>query len=130
VRHLSLSQTNALHEGLIDRLGINVIPSQLPPGLEIYARSPDFVPATLPADLRAAHCLAEGAFGVIRVLEGAVLFALESPATSSIVLRPGESAVIEPQRLHHLLFVEPGRFFIEFHISRERLKARSQSGTC
>lgn len=130
MRHLSLSQTKALHGGLIDRLGINLIPSELPPGLEIYARSPDFVPATLPADLMHAHYTAEGAWGVIRVLEGAVLYALESPSNASIVLRAGESAVIEPQRLHHLRFVEDGRFFIEFHIDRERLKARSPSGAC
>lgn len=130
VRHLSFSQSQRLYGGLADRLGINLIPTELPSGLEIYARSPDFVPSTLPAELKASYSLAEGAWGVVRVLEGAVLYALEAPSTSSIILRHGDSAIIEPLTLHHLRFVEDGRFFIEFHIEREKLKARTGSGTC
>ena len=130
MHHFSLSQTKGLYGGLADRLGINCIPTELPPGLEIYARSPDFVRSTLPGELKQAHCLADGAWGLIRVLEGTVLYALEPPSTASIVLRAGETAVIEPQRLHQLQFVDDGRFFIEFHIPEERMRALIRSGAC
>lgn len=130
MRHLSFSQAKNLTTGLVDRLGINLIRSELPAGLEIYARTPDFTPQTLPAELQAGHHIAEDAWGLIRVLEGCVLYALEAPNTASIVLQAGESAVIEPQKLHHLQFVEPGRFFIEFHIPQDKIKGRSSHGAC
>ena len=130
MRHLPFSQTKRLSAGLIDRLGINLIPTGLPPGLELYARSQDFTPRTMPAELTSGHYTAEGVWGVIRVLEGDVVYTLESPATASMTLHAGESAVIEPQVLHHLEFAGGGRFFIEFYITREKMMARGRFGTC
>ena len=124
MRQLSFVQAGHSSNELVDRLGINLIRRELPSGLEIYARTPDFTPATLPADLTCSHHLAEDAWGVIRVLQGAVLYALEAPSSASIVIGTGDCAIIEPQTLHHLQFVEPGRFFIEFHIPRDTLRAR------
>lgn len=124
MRQLSFVHTGQPSSELVDRLGMNFIPSDLPPGLEIYARTPDFTPATLPADLTSSHHLAEDAWGMIRVLQGAVLYALEAPNSATVVINAGNCAVIEPQTLHHLQFVEPGRFFIEFYIPRDTLRAR------
>jgi tellurite resistance-related uncharacterized protein len=130
VRHLSFSQTKSFSQELVDRLGINFIQPELPDGLELYARSPDFIPSTLPAELKKGHYTAEGVWGVIRVLEGAVDYALEAPSTASLVLHEGESAVIEPQTLHHLHFVGRGRFFIEFHLTREKMNTLRGCGAC
>ena len=130
MRHLSFSQTKSFSEGLVDRLGINFIQSELPDGLELYARSPDFIPLTLPAELKKGHYTAEDVWGVIRVLEGAVNYTLEAPSTASVVLHAGESAVIEPQTLHHLHFVGRGRLFIEFHLTKEKMKTLGSRGAC
>ena len=128
MRHLHFPISPA--DALIDRLGINLIRSELPPGLEIYARSPDITPETFPSELSAGHHLAEDAWGLIRVLDGAILYALDDPGSASLVLRPGERAVIEPQTLHSLQFVEPGRFFIEFHLPRHKLHPEEFRGAC
>ena len=125
MRHLSLSQARKF-PGIVDRLGINGITAELPYGLELYARTPYFTAATIPADLKSGHFLTEDAWGVIRVIEGAVHYALEPPNTASIVLRAGESAVIEPNMLHHIEFVERGVFFIEFHLPAEKVRESSR----
>lgn len=132
MRHLSfpMKPANAPTNRLADRLGINLIRSELPPGLEIYARTPDITPETFPSELSAGHHIAEDAWGLIRVLEGAVLYALDDPGSASLVLRPGECAVIEPQTLHSLQFVEPGRFFIEFHLPRHKLHPEELHRPC
>jgi tellurite resistance-related uncharacterized protein len=127
VRQLSFVHTGLPSQELVDRLGMNLIPGELPPGLEIYARTPDFTPGTLPADLASSHHLAEDAWGLIRVLQGVVLYALEAPNSASVIISAGDCAVIEPQTLHYLQFVEPGRFFIEFHIPRDTLRAHPEA---
>ncbi|MGU3494826.1 DUF1971 domain-containing protein [Xanthobacteraceae bacterium A53D] len=91
------------------------IPKALPSGLEAYARSPDFTPATLPAKLQAAHSTKHGTWGVLHVLEGRVRFFLEPPHEGSVSIGAGETLVIEQQIPHRVAFEEPGRIFIEFH---------------
>jgi len=107
------------HESLIDRLGLNAIPSELPCGTELYARTPDFTPDTLPGELRCAHATEDGVWGVIQVVEGTLLYRLEAPLTAEVSARAGSSVVIEPQTLHSMEFLTPGRFFIEFHLMKQ-----------
>lgn len=91
------------------------IPNSLPDGVSAYARSPDFTPDNLPEKLQSAHSVKDGTWGLIHVLEGRILYTLEAPAHGSREVAAGETVVIEPQVPHRVSFVEPGRFFVEFH---------------
>ncbi|GHE71002.1 hypothetical protein GCM10019059_33440 [Camelimonas fluminis] len=91
------------------------IPAILPAGLEPYARSPDFTPENLPVKLQAAHATKAGAWGLLHVLSGRVRYCLEPPDAVEVIASAGEMVVIEPQVAHHVSFVEPGCFFIEFY---------------
>jgi hemoglobin len=90
------------------------IPTELPPGLEAYGRSPDFSSDNLPAKLQSAHSTKAGTWGVLRVIEGKVKYVLETPERDERLIAAGDTVVIEPEVLHHVEFVEPGRFFVEF----------------
>jgi tellurite resistance-related uncharacterized protein len=96
------------------------IPQTLPAGLVSYARSPDFTPTNLPAQLQAAHSTKAGTWGLLHVLEGKVLYQLEQPNHDEKLAGAGETVVIEATVRHHVAFVEPGRFYIEFYRSADR----------
>ena len=71
-----------------------------------------------PAALRAAHRVAPGVWGLLRVRSGSVRFVLVGPAGGREQRRElvaGDTQVIERDVAHH---VEPGddaRFVVEFH---------------
>ncbi len=90
------------------------IPRQLPPGLESYARSPDFTPETLPAKLRSAHALKAGTWGLLQIAAGKLRYTLEPPNDGEIVASKGDCIVIESEVPHRVAFLEPGEFHIEF----------------
>jgi hemoglobin len=98
-----------------ERNRMSMIPKEIPPGLEAYARSPDFTPDDLPPRLQTAHSTKAGTWGLLRVLEGKILYQLESPYEGEQLAAAGECIVIESEVPHHVEFVERGRFFIEFY---------------
>lgn len=91
------------------------IPEHLPTGFEAYGRSPEFTPENLPAKLQAAHATKPGTWGLLHVLEGRLRYTLEAPRTGERLVSAGEQVVIEAEVPHHVAFVEPGRFFVEFY---------------
>lgn len=88
---------------------------KLPDGFESYGRSPDFTSDNLPAQLRSAHSTKPGTWGLIHVLEGKIRFQLEPPHQGEQVASSGETIVIESEVRHHVEFIEPGRFYVEFY---------------
>jgi hemoglobin len=94
---------------------MSTIPTEIPTGLTAYARSPDFTPDNLPPRLQAAHSTKAGTWGLLRVLEGKILYQLEIPFEGEQLIAAGECVVIESEVPHHVEFVERGRFFIEFY---------------
>jgi hemoglobin len=48
-------------------------------------------------------------------LEGKIFFQLEAPFEGEQLAAAGDSIVIESEVPHHVEFVEPGRFFVEFY---------------
>jgi len=90
-------------------------PPQLPADAIAYGRSPDFTNENLPDKLRNAHNTKGGTWGLLHVLEGELLFCLEEPQRRECHLVAGDTMVIEPQTLHHVDFIQPGRFYIEFY---------------
>jgi tellurite resistance-related uncharacterized protein len=100
--------------------------SCLPAGLEIYACTPDFTHHTLPADLSEDHALAEGVWGVLRVLEGTLTYiAANHPWPTTVAA--GNIVIIEPQLVHRLQLAGPTRFFIELHRSKDPVRADTPS---
>ena len=101
----------------------------LPSSVEIYARTPDFTHLDMPAALTVEHAYAEGVWAVLRVLEGAVLFsAANAPVVQTIPA--GCFLTIEPELAHRLLVAGHARFFIEFHIPKDKIRATIPSGSC
>ena len=75
----------------------------------------EFTPETLPAKFKTAHSTKAGTWGLLHVLEGKVLYSLEPPQRGEQLAAAGDSVVIEPGVSHHVAFVEPGRFYVEFY---------------
>lgn len=94
---------------------MSTIPKALPPNFEAYGRSPDFTSGNLPAKLQSAHSIKAGTWGLLHVLEGKIRYQLEAPYSGEQLAAAGERVVIESQVPHHVEFIEPGRFFVEFY---------------
>lgn len=99
------------------------IPDKLPDGLAAYARSPEFNSKNLPAKLQAGHATKAGTWGLLHVLEGALIYRLEPPRQEQRLVKAGETVVIESEVAHHVQFVEPGRMFIEFYRTTGAVKS-------
>lgn len=79
-----------------------------------YRSTPVFDETTLPAALRREHTTKAGAWGVIRVLEGEVLYTvIEPPGEQRLTAdRPG---LINPQQPHFVTPAGPMRMQVEFY---------------
>jgi tellurite resistance-related uncharacterized protein len=77
--------------------------------------TPDFDAGTVPAGLLRAHRVAPEVWGEIEVLAGTLTFVWEDRPDAPVLLEPGDTLVIPPDRPHH---VQPGpdaRFHVSFH---------------
>lgn len=86
----------------------------LPEGLVLSRTTNTFDKDSVPKGLLRAHRIAEGSWGVLRVVEGELLFVIEESGESRMI-RAGEAQVVEPGVLHHIEVEEGARFLIEFH---------------
>lgn len=93
----------------------NDIPAKLPDDVEAYGLSPDFSSDNLPEKLRSAHSTKAGTWGLLHVLAGTIRFSLETPKHGTKEVTKFETVVIPPETPHHVEFLEPGSFFIEFY---------------
>ena len=85
----------------------------LPAGLTAVRRTPVFNEQTIPPGLRRNHRTAAGVWGVIRVVEGRLLFRTAEPAAEQI-LDPRHCVVVLPGQLHEVEPLGAVRFFVEF----------------
>ncbi len=69
---------------------------------------------TIPAGLRRAHRTAAGVWGLIRIVEGRLLYRTIEPAAERI-LDPQHCATIAPGCVHEVEPLGPVRFFVEFY---------------
>ncbi|MCU1346054.1 MAG: hypothetical protein JWL70_2320 [Acidimicrobiia bacterium] len=89
----------------------------MPSGLILARTTPEFTEHTVPAGLLAAHRVAAGTWGRLRVVEGTVRFVFEDDPEAARELLAGDGVDIPPTVLHR---VEPGpgsRFFVEFYVA-------------
>jgi tellurite resistance-related uncharacterized protein len=90
----------------------------LPADVRPYRKTGVFSEATVPAGLLKAHTTKAGAWAMIHVLEGRLLYRIADPRrpASRVVLTPdGPPGVVEPTILHEVTPVGPVRFYVEFH---------------
>lgn len=88
---------------------------ELPAGLTHYKDTPEFDEQTLPNGLRNRHTLKPGTWGRIVVLEGKLLYVIETEPSQAFVLTPTLPGIVQPEVPHH---VEPRgtvRLRIEFY---------------
>jgi tellurite resistance-related uncharacterized protein len=90
----------------------------LPYGVRPYRRTPVFTQDTIPAALLNAHNTKDGAWALINVLEGDLIYRVTDPrrpASQTILTPHTPLGVIEPTILHAVEPLGPVRFFVEFH---------------
>lgn len=92
-----------------------------------YRSTPVFTNDTLPEGLRRAHSTKAGAWGLLKVLKGTILYVTEATGECQMVQAPG-TVVILPQQLHS---VEPqGDMEMQvdfYHQAAELTPAKSRS---
>jgi tellurite resistance-related uncharacterized protein len=87
---------------------------ELPGDVVAYRRSPEFDERTLPAALQRQHTTKAGAWALINVLEGKLLYRILDPPFETM-LEPGKPGVVQPQQLHEVQLVGPVRVYVEFY---------------
>ncbi|QYE33589.1 DUF1971 domain-containing protein (plasmid) [Polymorphobacter megasporae] len=89
----------------------------IPLGFAPTRRTPDFTEATLPEKLRGPHSTAKGAWALIHVVEGKLLYrVLDRDAQSEVLLsRETTPGVIVPEQLHCVEPQGPVAFYVEFY---------------
>ena len=86
----------------------------MPPGMIPSGSTPVFTEQTLPDGLRKEHKLADGTWGVLRVLEGTIRFTdLETDEERSIA--SPDDVTIRPGALHQVATVGPVQLRIDFY---------------
>jgi hemoglobin len=87
---------------------------RLPPSVAPapYKSTPVFDEKSLPAGLRREHSTKAGVWGVIRVLEGRLLFERGDERRE---LAPGTPAIIQPEEKHRVELIGPMRMQVDFY---------------
>ncbi len=104
-------------DGRIRRLEVRILARShtLPDGLELVRTTATFDETSVPAGLLAAHRVADGVWGRLVVLDGALRFVFEDDPDGATTVSSGHHQVIPPGRPHHLELDGPVRFHVEFH---------------
>lgn len=97
---------------------VQIWQTEIPPDLTVYKSSPVFSHDKLPAALRNTHSTKSGAWGVVRMLSGSLVFTQDEDPPRTILLEAGMQLLVQPQSPHHVEFVSEGSFQIDF-CSRE-----------
>jgi tellurite resistance-related uncharacterized protein len=90
---------------------------EIPTGYEPYSRTATFTEDTIPHALLKAHTTKPGAWALIHVLKGRLIYRIvdERLQPSGQVLRPdAPPGVIEPTMLHYVRPLGPVAFYVEF----------------
>lgn len=100
----------------------------MPAELVAYKLSPVFTHDRLPAAFRGTHSTKAGTWALVRMHSGMLVFTLDLDPPRTVLLRAGEQLVVAPEVPHHVTFVEPGAFQIEFHRRPEAAAGAGATG--
>jgi tellurite resistance-related uncharacterized protein len=90
-------------------------PAVLPPGYEFTRSTAVFSTATVPPGLLRSHRTAPGTWGLIRVLDGRLLYRVLDPPSERVLNPAGAPGLIEPGVAHEVAPLGAVRFQIEFY---------------
>lgn len=88
--------------------------AELPEGLRVVRTAGPFDATTLPPGLRRAHRVAEGTWGLVRVLEGDAVLSLATEPPVRARLAAGDSHPLPPGVLHEVSLGAGGRLAVDF----------------
>lgn len=86
----------------------------LPKNVAVYKKTDIFDHNTLPKGLLANHSTKEGVWGRINVVEGKLLYRIESEPIEELELSKDVPGVVEPKVLHSVAPIGEVKFFVEF----------------
>lgn len=86
----------------------------LPENVQSYKKTPIFDEGSIPAGLLKDHSTKIGVWGKINILEGKLLYVIQSDPREEIELTPENCGIVEPERKHFIKPVGKVRFFVEF----------------
>lgn len=98
---------------------------ELPSGLQLARTAGPFDADSLPAGLRRTHLVAAHTWGLLRVLEGALVFEVETAVPAVVPLAAGEQCAIPPGVPHALRIDGPVRLEVDFLVRGEGALPRS-----
>jgi tellurite resistance-related uncharacterized protein len=90
----------------------------LPPDARPYRRTDTFTETTVPKGLLKAHTTKDGAWALIHVLEGRLLYRITDPrrpASDTVLTPETPPGVVEPTIVHEVAPLGSVRFYVEFH---------------
>lgn len=87
---------------------------ELPRGLHVIGTAGPFDAASVPEGLRHSHRIAEGRWGVLRVLSGSAVLSIETEPRAAIRLQAGESHPLPPGVAHALTIDAPVTLAVDF----------------
>ena len=79
-----------------------------------YRSTPVFDQDTLPTALQSRHSTKAGVWGVIRVIEGELLYTCLDPAGEQL-LSPAVPALVQPEQLHFVTPRGPMKMQVDFY---------------
>jgi len=95
-----------------------------------YRRTAMFTETTIPGGLLRAHTTKEGAWALIHVMEGSLVYRITDPRrhAEQLVLTPETApGVVEPTILHEVEPVGAVRFYVEFHKAKDQARPSSRT---
>ena len=87
---------------------------QFPENVQSYKKTPLLNQNTIPAGLLKAHTTKVGTWGKINVLNGKLLYVIETDPQELIELSTNNYGVVEPEIPHHVELLGEVEFFVEF----------------
>ncbi|RLA62627.1 MAG: tellurite resistance protein [Epsilonproteobacteria bacterium] len=85
---------------------------ELPSDVNSYKKTNIFSQDDIPAGLLKDHQTKENTWGMIRVIEGEIMYVIGG---EEVLLSPPIPGVIEPEVHHHVKVVGPVKFYVEFY---------------
>jgi hypothetical protein len=91
--------------------------AELPDGLRVVRTAGPFDATTVPPGLRRTHEVADGTWGVLRIVDGALAIRIATVPPIDRRLGPGDAQPIPPRVPHDLVIDEPVVFAVDFLVA-------------
>ena len=91
---------------------------EIPDDFEAYRKTAEFNERTIPESLRKDHSTKPGVWAEIHVIDGKLIYRVDSLG-AKFELSPGAPGVVIPEIRHSIAPIGPVRFFVKFYERRD-----------